>query len=316
MATQPKPVLCVGLNPAFQKVCCFHAFSLGRVNRIYRMEADASGKGINVGRVLHSLGKSVLISGFLGGESGKFISETLDKSGLPHKFVWTLSKTRTCTTLIIDGIGEATELVEEGEKVTGEEIRKFLSLYNEILPECGLVVISGTAPPGVPDDIYCHLITTANTLKVPVVLDTHKSFLLKALNAHITVAKPNLHELETAFERKLSEDKDIWEAIEQLQEKGVECIVISNEGMPSYAALNGTRYKIIPPQVTPVNSIGSGDAFAAGIASILLEKRNFLEAIVFGTACGTASTLTPLPGYIDIDQVMHLVNYVQAVKQR
>ena len=60
----------------------------------------ASGKPINVARVLHTLGRRPLASGFVGGETGKFIRRDLDEIGLAHDFVEVEPATRICVTVV------------------------------------------------------------------------------------------------------------------------------------------------------------------------------------------------------------------------
>ncbi len=61
-------------------------------------------------------------------------------------------------------------------------------------------------------------------------------------------------------------------------------------------------------------SIGSGDAFAAGIALAFLQKNDMLFAVQFGMACAGANVLTALAGQIheyDVNQLLPQVTYQQ-----
>ncbi len=55
-----RPILVVGLNPVIQKTLLFDRLTEGEVNRTSRHRLDASGKGMNVARVLAQLGVSTL----------------------------------------------------------------------------------------------------------------------------------------------------------------------------------------------------------------------------------------------------------------
>ena len=315
MTTSIKPILSVGLNPAFQKVYNFQDFSIDSVNRVKTISELASGKGINVARVLHTIGVPVIVSGFVGGFTGEFIIEDLERLNLAYQFIKTKNKTRTCTTLLAAGKSSSTELVEEGQEVFEYEIQEYIDQYNLLLKKCSMVVISGTAPAGVPDDIYFHLITRANNLNVPVLVDAQKAYLQHAMRSQPFLVKPNLNELRIVMNKELLDDESIWESIDEILKTGIECIVISNEENATYLAFGSRRIKIVPPQVEPVNAIGSGDAFAAGIASVLVVKRDFLEAVIYGTACATASTLTSVPGEVDPGQIVPLMKQVKVIPQ-
>ena len=51
-----------------------------------------------------------------------------------------------------------------------------------------------------------------------------------------------------------------------------------------------------------VNPIGSGDAFAAGLASALARKKSLREAVTEGNRCGLR-TRTPAPGNLGLSVV-------------
>lgn len=315
MSSEKKYILCVGLNPAFQKVYYFKNFIPGSVNRAYKVSELASGKGLNVGRILHLIKKPIMNTGFLGGETGDFIKHELTREQIPNNFVATKNKTRTCTTIVIDNSSQQTELVEEGNEVDENEVKEFYKVYEKLVQDSGIAVIAGTAPPGVPVDIYYHLIKIAHSCGVPVILDSQKLFLLNALRMKPLVIKPNLKELETAVGRSLSNEENIWKAVDEIRNHGIECVVISNEDKATFVAFDTKRYKIIPPKIEPINAIGSGDAFAAGIASVLIEERDYLKAAVFGTACGSASTLTPLPGFVVHEEIELLMDEIRVIEQ-
>ena len=59
--------LAVCLNPVIQKTLVFTSLAKGEVNRTSEYRVDASGKGINVARVLGQLGRPAIHLSQLGG---------------------------------------------------------------------------------------------------------------------------------------------------------------------------------------------------------------------------------------------------------
>src|SRR5437588_11269473 len=106
-------ILCLGTTPAFQRTMIFTKVTIDGVNRAIEVRQTASGKSINVARTLHTLGAPALAMGFLGGDTGKFMREDLDRAGIAHDFVCVGPATRTCTTAIDQTSGTATELIQE-----------------------------------------------------------------------------------------------------------------------------------------------------------------------------------------------------------
>ena len=169
-------IQCVGLNPVFQRTLTIENFQLNAVNRANAEVLEGSaGKGINVARVLTTLGKSPVTTGFLGGYTGERIMQFLQQERLTADFVQTANATRTCTT-ILDPINKThTELVEEGKPVSSQEVEQMYEVFERNLHNCQLVTISGTAPQQVPNDIYFQFTTRARQHNIPVIVDTQNS---------------------------------------------------------------------------------------------------------------------------------------------
>src|SRR5687767_2814604 len=108
-------ILCVGTTPVMQRTIVFPRLQIDAVNRAVEVHETASGKSINVARVAHTLGEEVLATGFLGGDSGKFIRADLSSARIAHDFVEVTPKTRMCVTVMDESSGHATELVEEAQ---------------------------------------------------------------------------------------------------------------------------------------------------------------------------------------------------------
>ena len=109
-------ILCLGTTPAVQRVMTFDRLHVDGVNRARLVAQSASGKSINVTRVVHTLGEDVIATGFVGGDAGAFIRKDLDAAGIRHAFVEVEPTTRTCVTVIDEAVRTATELIEESKK--------------------------------------------------------------------------------------------------------------------------------------------------------------------------------------------------------
>src|SRR5690242_2287247 len=116
-------ILCVGLTPTVQRTQRFTTLTIGAVNRARETLVTASGKGVNVARVVTLLGEQARLVQILGGGSGRFVAETLDREGVPHHTIWDEddAPTRTCLTILPDD-GPATELVEEARPLSVHDL--------------------------------------------------------------------------------------------------------------------------------------------------------------------------------------------------
>jgi len=59
--------------------------------------------------------------------------------------------------------------------------------------------------------------------------------------------------------------------------------------------------------VSAVNSVGSGDAFTAGLAAGLVDGQPLAEACRLGAACGAANAMTLMAGEVRHEDVKALL---------
>lgn len=135
-------ILTVTLNPAVDKTYTAGELITGNVNRMRTAMSFAGGKGINVARVLRQYGQRVCATGFLGGYAGDFIEDTLLDKQVECQFIRVAEETRSSINILADN-GYVTEILEPGPLVEEEQIGQFLELYEELIAECEIVVLSG-----------------------------------------------------------------------------------------------------------------------------------------------------------------------------
>ena len=84
----------VTLNPSIDYIVRLDQVQVGSVNRMDSDDKFAGGKGINVSRVLKRLGIPNTATGFIGGFTGKFITDTLAEEEIETRFVQVAEDTR------------------------------------------------------------------------------------------------------------------------------------------------------------------------------------------------------------------------------
>ena len=77
----------VTLNPSIDFIVRIDKVEIGEVNRMESDDKFAGGKGINVSRILQRLGVDNTATGFIGGFTGRFVTDGLDVEGIKTKFV-------------------------------------------------------------------------------------------------------------------------------------------------------------------------------------------------------------------------------------
>lgn len=305
-------IVCLGTTPTVQKTLTFDRVEIDFVNRAKSVLAYASGKSVNVAKILHILGRDALALGILGGEGGKFIRQDLDRAGVRHDFLEVDPPTRTCTTVLDRSTNTATELVEESSQVPAVVYEQLLGKLTALIKrgDVQAVVLSGTLTPGAPVDFYGDCVGAAVDAGVVVVLDAKGEPLKRALSKRPTVVKPNRGELEDTVGTKIDSDESLKDAIRQLIEAGPRwCVVTAGAG--SIMASDGKSFwQITSPRVPVVSPIGSGDSFAAGLTAAIVAGETVPHACKLAAACGAANALTALSGHLRVEDVERLLPHV------
>ncbi|MDP4090683.1 MAG: PfkB family carbohydrate kinase, partial [Bacillota bacterium] len=113
-------IVTVTLNPAVDKTIEIEDFTVGSVNRVSSIRLDAGGKGINVSKVIQSLGGKSRAVAVLAGKSGDFIKEYLDSAGIDNSPVYVEGETRTNIKVVDKKNKTNTDINENGPAVSEE----------------------------------------------------------------------------------------------------------------------------------------------------------------------------------------------------
>ncbi|MEI8352271.1 MAG: 1-phosphofructokinase family hexose kinase [bacterium] len=300
-------ILIISLSPAWQRTLFFDTFLPGKVNRATRVIESASGKGVNVARVLNTLGVPVCLLTVAGGHRGKLFQQALNTEDLGAHVLAIKGETRLCQTLITPGL--ITEVVEEAAGLSPREMRTFLACFTSAVKRASLVVLSGSVPKTCGNDVLARLARISRTQGVPVLADTQGAPLLNLVKEQPDLVKINRAELGEA-----SGQATLAGGARELMRRGAGLVVISDGARAVTAFAGGKCWKVIPPAITAVNPIGSGDAMLAGLAAGMATGQVLTSALELGIACGAANALTEMPGGVKIKDVKRLMRTFKPVR--
>jgi len=306
-------ILCIGTTPTLQRTMIFDQVAINDVNRAAEVIEYASGKSINVARVAHALGQEVTATGFLGGHRGRLIRQDLDRAGIRHAFVEVAPETRLCITFVERSAHRSTELIEETSRVDPDDWNRLERELEPLRSPAKVVVCSGSLPPGAPVNFYARQVAR----RLPgqrVILDGRGPVIHEALREGSFILKLNLSELAATDgsvpELSIKSDPmQLTSAMNRLRPKGDDGMLIVTLGARGVVACDNSRtWTVTVPTILPVNAIGSGDAFAAGLACGLMKDGtvDWPEALKLASAFGVANALTPLAGHVNRDDVEKL----------
>lgn len=287
-------ILTVTPNPALDLTWRVDRLVEGGTHRADAGAARAGGKGLNVARVAHAQGAPVLAVTTAGGRVGAEFADELSASGVPHVLVPVAAETRRSIALVDESAGDTTIVNERGVSPSDAEWGAVLAEVVERLPAAGVLVISGSVPPGTPEALLPMLIAVARDAGVPVIVDTSGPALLRAADAGATVLKPNAAELAEA-----TGIDDPVHAARTLLERGAELVLLSlgADGMLAVTDDELVHARLDEPLAG--NPTGAGDAGVAACAVLYAEGERDPETVLRrATAWSAAAVLMPLAGDI------------------
>lgn len=280
----------ITLNPSLDYVVKVDNFKADALNRINSEQIYAGGKGINVSIVLKNLGVDNTALGYVAGFTGDEILRQIKDHNVDCDFVKLQSgMSRINVKLKSDG---ETEINGAGPDISEKDLK---SLYEKInkLGKGDFLILSGSIPKSVPDDIYERIMKSLLDKEVEFIVDATKDLLLKVLKYRPFLIKPNHHELAEMFNVELKNDEDIIAYGKKLQEMGAKNVLISMAGdgailLPE----NGEPIKREVPKGILKNSVGAGDSMVAGFLCGYLKNKDLCEAFKMGIATGSASAFS------------------------
>jgi 1-phosphofructokinase len=302
----------VTLNPAIDKTVEIENFTAGTVNRTGAIRIDAGGKGINVSKVIASLGGISRATGILGGRAGTFIKEYLDSIGIENNFVFVKDETRT-NLKIIDRINHAnTDINESGPEICDKDIKKLEKIIDTYLDDESIVVFSGSIPLGVSKEIYKELITSAGNKGSKAILDADGELLKLGLEGRPYLVKPNIHELERLFGMKIKSIEQAIDLAKSIRDKyGIKIVVISLGEKGAIFLQDESIIMAEGIKVKVASTVGAGDSMVAALAYCIDKGYSFQDSIKLAVAAGTANVMTTGTQPADLNIIMELVKQVK-----
>lgn len=280
----------VTFNPSLDYIVSVKDFRPGMTNRTSSELMLAGGKGINVSIVLGNLGIKSTALGFIAGFTGDEIVKRLHNSGINSEFI-----------KINDGISriniklksiDGTEINGQGPHIDSSHIEQLMNRLRRL--ESGdVLVLAGSIPAGISDNIYKDIMDMLKDKGVQIVVDATSRLLTNVLEYKPFFIKPNQHELGDIFNVTLNTQEEVIPYALKLKKMGAVNVCVSMGGKGAIlVADDGNVYKAKAPDGILKNSVGAGDSLVAGFLSGWIEKKDYEYAFRKGVATGSASAFS------------------------
>lgn len=301
-------ILCVTLNPCLDKTLITPAWKPGDNVRGTALREVVGGKGNNVARALNGLGQLARPATFLGGPTGTRCEYLLHHDDrMSPIIIETDAETRTILTVRTGNSAEQSAFFDPDPAISETEAALLIQAIRREM-QFGLVsalTLSGSSPSPGTHRVYGELINQAREFGVMVLLDTY-GMALKSLGSAVPdVIQLNRKEVAGMIGVELDDLSEIqaFDWLGQWIGLGASLAVLTQGPDAVLAVSRQGKWRALPPQIQPVNPIGSGDCFLAGLTMSKLLHESDEANLRFAVACAVANARVWDAGAITIDQV-------------
>ncbi|MGX4670954.1 1-phosphofructokinase [Cerasibacillus sp. JNUCC 74] len=292
------------MNTAIDLYVAMEALKPNTVNRTYDEDYQPNGKGVNVSLMLKKMGIANTALGFIGGFSGDFIQEELEKLDITTDFIKVDGNTRINVFINAD---EEYKIVNRGPVIHQQALDKLLKKINEI-PAESILIVSGSLPRGVDERVLVTIANICNKNAVKLILDSSSPVVLETLPYGPYLLKPNEDELAQLFgENSLSEEQMIAYG-EELIQRGARHVIISRGEDGALYIDKQTVIKSSSPKGKVVNTACAGDALLAAFIAKTIGNKSPVEALAYAVATGASTAFSK--GLSDLTDIPELMNQV------
>jgi 6-phosphofructokinase 2 len=286
-------IACLSLNPALDLATSTAKVVPTSKLRCSPPRLDPGGGGLNVARVIQTLGGDAVALFPVGGHTGAKLVELVQGLELPHRAIPIAGATRESLTVEEGESGLQYRFVLPGPELTDEELARCADALTQLQPRPSHFVATGSLPPGAPADFYARICRTARELGMKTVLDTSGPA-LHAAYAGLSLMKPSLSELEEIAGARLATMAERIAAARDIVGRGsAEVVVVSLGGDGALWVTEDAHEHLPPIPVQPRSAVGAGDSMVAAITLGLANDMPLRDAVRFGMAAGAATVMTP-----------------------
>jgi 1-phosphofructokinase/tagatose 6-phosphate kinase len=285
-------ILTITLNPALDRTMTVPNFQAGYRHRATDTVVLPGGKGINVARVVKTLGRPVIATGFLGGGRGEQILGNLNAEGILCDFVRIRGESRTSTAVVDPTNNTITEINEMGPEIRPEELALMMDKLEYLGKAADIAILGGTLPRALDDGVYMEMIQRLKRLGLTVFFYTYTEPLRLGIKAGPDFIFPKQVDAEGLIGYEFNGVDDMLHAVRRMREMGSGSAVISYRYGCVAELMDGNTPRTFVAKLPPremVSPVGWGDALVGGYAVRLAEGDGPEECLRFGLGCAAAN---------------------------
>lgn len=297
-------------NPAIDMNISVEKLKPKEVNRIEESVYSPNGKGLNISYVLKHFDVNSKVLGFFGGFSGNYIVEETQKKNIDIKPFWVEEPTRI--NVFINENGVECKMVCKGSFVPQEKQNELIEFLKST-DDMSFLSINGSLPVGIEPEYYDSILTICQEKGVKVILDISSPKLKDLLKFNPYLIKPNDEELLDIFGIQIRDEHDVRDALELLNEKGAQNILLTLGEKGSYFYNGEKLFFASAHKVELVSSACAGDSALAGFLSIWLSDTTKVEEALKRSAA-VGANVAESNGIGDLKKVDNYIGKINVTK--
>jgi 6-phosphofructokinase 2 len=310
-------IVTITMNPAVDKSTSIDKLIPEKKLRCEGMAVEAGGGGINVSKAIKKLGGESLAIFTSGGTNGSILENILQSLQINFKTISTGQETRENITVTETSSNAQFRFVMPGSTLNNDITGSVIDMLTSLPVAPSIIVASGSLPPGIEDDFYAQLGSTARQLDAKYIVDTSGIPLQLAAKAGVFLLKPNLVELCRLVGTDKLELNEVDDAAMEVIARGHCKIIVVSLGPSGALFVTKDGYEHVPaPMVKKHTTVGAGDSMVAGMTWMLSQGKSWREIVRFGVACGTAATMNSGTQLFHTDNVLSLYDWINKYAEK
>lgn len=315
-------IITVTPNPSIDRTVTLGSpLTRGAVQRVLSVSNEPGGKGVNVARALTLAGVDAVA--VLPAPAGDPLLRALEASGVPCRPVPLTGRAMAVRTniAITEADGTTTKLNEPGATLDRTAVDALTRAVVAHAEHAAWVVLSGSLPPGVPDDWYADIVALLAPLRCQVAVDASDKPLAALADflhrAAPDLLKPNCEELASItgvsidkLEYALSQGdpEPVIDAARQLVERGATSVLATLGAAGAVLVDETGNWLATAPPIVPRSTVGAGDSSLAGYVRADVTGADapgrLRMAVAFGSAAAALpGSALPTPAQVDVAAV-------------
>jgi 1-phosphofructokinase len=296
-------IVTVTPNPSIDRTYRVGALRPGTLHRATAVTAEASGKGVNVSRVLRRLGTPTRAVVTSGGAEGRLLTQLLAAAGLGDTVAVPVAGPTRVNVTILSAGGEPTKVNEPGAALSEAEARRLVTMGGAVLSgatraRSAWLAVCGSLPAGTDAALIGELVGVARTAGAPVAVDASGDALRVAVDHKADLVKPNRDELAELAGHPVDTMSAAFAAAREVRSRTSGTVLLSLGSDGALLLTPAGAWHGLAPPIVSVNPTGAGDALLAGYlagAAAADPADRLAAAVAIATSACLSSSTAELP---------------------